>query len=76
LPKAIAHLGGNTLVHFDIRADNIVLGNDGRVSFVDWPWACRGAIWMDITLFLVNAALIRRRTRTGIHCWPTSIRGT
>ena len=53
----IAHLGGNTLVHFDIRADNIVLGNDGRVWFVDWPWACRGAIWMDITLFLVNAAL-------------------
>jgi hypothetical protein len=53
----LAHIGGNTLVHFDIRADNIVLGNDGRVWFVDWPWACRGAIWMDITLFLVNAAL-------------------
>jgi Ser/Thr protein kinase RdoA (MazF antagonist) len=37
---------GDTLVHCDLRADNILISG-GRVYVVDWPWACRGAAWFD-----------------------------
>lgn len=55
--RTLAHLDGDTLVHFDIRADNVLLGSDQRVYFVDWPWAFRGAAWLDTVLFLINPAL-------------------
>ncbi|GAA3385626.1 aminoglycoside phosphotransferase family protein [Cryptosporangium minutisporangium] len=42
---------GNTLLHGDMRADNIVLTDD-HVWFVDWPSACVGAPWLDL-LFLL-----------------------
>lgn len=38
---------GETLLHFDLRADNIVLTAD-RVYFVDWPWVAIGAPWIDV----------------------------
>ena len=42
-PSAVA---GDTLLHFDLRADNILISGD-RVFGVDWPWARRGAPWVD-----------------------------
>ncbi|TDE38635.1 aminoglycoside phosphotransferase family protein [Nonomuraea mesophila] len=42
----VAAAAGNTLVHADVRADNILLTDD-RVHFVDWPWACLGVPWFD-----------------------------
>jgi len=33
---------GTTLLHADLRADNILL-TPSRVFFIDWPWASRGA---------------------------------
>jgi hypothetical protein len=38
---------GDTLVHFDIRADNMLIRPDGRVVIVDWPWGCVGPAWLD-----------------------------
>jgi aminoglycoside phosphotransferase len=38
---------GDTLLHNDMRADNILLTPD-RVVFVDWPWAAIGAPWVDL----------------------------
>ena len=38
---------GETLLHFDLRADNILLTGD-RVVVVDWPEACVGSGWVDI----------------------------
>jgi hypothetical protein len=38
---------GDTLLHSDMRADNILLTPD-RVVFVDWPWAAIGAPWFDM----------------------------
>jgi len=38
---------GETLLHLDVRADNIVLTPD-RVYIVDWPWAAVGAWWVDV----------------------------
>jgi hypothetical protein len=38
--------GGDTLLHFDTRADNILLAGE-RVYVVDWPWARLGPAWVD-----------------------------
>lgn len=38
---------GETLLNFDMRADNILISGD-RVYFVDWPWARIGAWWIDL----------------------------
>jgi hypothetical protein len=37
---------GDQLVHWDARADNILV-LDGRALLLDWAWACRGAPWLD-----------------------------
>ncbi|WP_027346241.1 phosphotransferase family protein [Hamadaea tsunoensis] len=42
-----AATGGNTLLHGDLRADNVVLTADGLV-FVDWPSVVVGAGWFDL----------------------------
>jgi Ser/Thr protein kinase RdoA (MazF antagonist) len=52
--RGLAALTGDTVVHADIRADNLLLGSDGTVTVVDWPWACRGPAWLDTLLLLVN----------------------
>lgn len=49
-------LDGDTLVHGDLRADNLLLGADGSVAFVDWAWAARGADWVDTVLFALDAS--------------------
>ena len=38
---------GDTLLHFDTRADNILLTPE-RVWFLDWPHASTGAAWVDV----------------------------
>jgi Ser/Thr protein kinase RdoA (MazF antagonist) len=55
--RGLAALDGDTLVHTDVRADNLLLGADGRVTVVDWPHACRGPAWLDRLLLLVNVRL-------------------
>jgi hypothetical protein len=47
---------GDTLLHFDVRADNVLL-TAGGVVFVDWPWACVGAPWVDLVLFAPSVAM-------------------
>lgn len=37
---------GDTLLHFDIRADNLLIARDS-VFVVDWPWARTGAAFVD-----------------------------
>lgn len=55
--RALLAVAGDTLVHTDIRADNLLLGPTGAVTIVDWPHACRGAAWLDTLLLLVNVRL-------------------
>ena len=50
-------LTGDTLVHLDLRSDNILIEPGGRVLFVDWPWACRGPRWLDTVLFALDPAV-------------------
>jgi hypothetical protein len=47
---------GDTLAHFDLRADNIVLTRRD-VFFVDWPHARVGAPWLDLVYFLPSVAM-------------------
>jgi hypothetical protein len=49
-----AALAGDTLCHADLRSDNLLLGREGAVTVVDWPWACRGPAWLDTVLLLLN----------------------
>jgi aminoglycoside phosphotransferase (APT) family kinase protein len=55
--QARSAVDGDALVHRDIRSDNVLLGPDDEVTIVDWPWACRGAAWLDTLLLLVNVRL-------------------
>ena len=43
---------GTTVVHTDVRDDNILLASDGRVLICDWNWPVQGAPWLD-TVFLM-----------------------
>jgi len=47
---------GDTLLHTDVRADNILLTGDG-VVIVDWPHACRGAAFVDRVFFAPSVAM-------------------
>lgn len=53
---APAAVDGNTLLHFDTRADNMLLTAD-RVWFVDWPLACTGAAWVDVMFFAPSVTM-------------------
>jgi aminoglycoside phosphotransferase (APT) family kinase protein len=48
--------GGETLLHFDTRADNILIAGD-RVYVVDWPWARIGAAWVDWVAMAPSVAM-------------------
>ncbi|MBU2669524.1 aminoglycoside phosphotransferase family protein [Actinoplanes bogorensis] len=53
--RGLARLSdGDTLVHCDIRADNMLVRPDGRVVIVDWPWAATGPAWFDRVLLALN----------------------
>lgn len=54
---------GETLLHCDVRADNLLLTPE-RVVLVDWPHACVGAAWIDLLAFLPSVAM-----QGGPHPW-------
>jgi aminoglycoside phosphotransferase (APT) family kinase protein len=51
-----AAAAGSTLLHADLRADNLLL-TPTRVVFVDWPWAAVGAAWVDLLLMLPSVRM-------------------
>ena len=54
--EAVAAVAGDTLLHFDVRADNMLLTPE-RVWFVDWPLACVGAAWVDVVFFAPSVTM-------------------
>lgn len=46
--------GGDTLVHTDVRDDNVLLRGDGTALFCDWNFPCVGAAWLDTVFLLVG----------------------
>jgi aminoglycoside phosphotransferase (APT) family kinase protein len=55
--SGVEALAGDTVVHMDVRADNLLVTPTGEVVLVDWPWACVGAAWADTVALLVNVNL-------------------
>jgi aminoglycoside phosphotransferase (APT) family kinase protein len=55
------HAAGDTLLHADIRADNLLLTGESAagdgVMVVDWPHACRGAAFVDLVAFAPSVAM-------------------
>jgi hypothetical protein len=47
---------GDTLLHLDLRADNLLL-TPRRVLVVDWPHARIGAPWLDAVFFVPSVAM-------------------
>ena len=45
-------VGGETVVHTDVRDDNTLIRPDGTAVFCDWNWPTVGAAWLD-TLFML-----------------------
>lgn len=45
---------GDTLVHMDVRDDNVLLAADGRVLLCDWSWPARGAAWFDTVALMIG----------------------
>jgi hypothetical protein len=52
-PEAVA---GATLLHCDVRSDNLLVTSSG-VVFVDWPHACVGAALFDLVAWAPSVAL-------------------
>ncbi|SDG51979.1 hypothetical protein SAMN05421505_1058 [Sinosporangium album] len=46
-------LAGNTLLHTDWNPTNVLITAKGEVRLVDWPWATRGAAWIDPACWVV-----------------------
>lgn len=46
---------GSTMVHTDVRGDNLLLLSDGSTMLCDWTWPAAGAPWVDTVLLLVEA---------------------
>ncbi len=49
-----AVVAGNTVVHTDLRDDNVLLDPDGRAWFCDWNFPVRGAAWLDSLILLIG----------------------
>ena len=45
---------GTTVLHTDVRDDNLLLATDGRVLLCDWNWPVRGAAWIDSLFLLIG----------------------
>lgn len=45
---------GATLVHTDVRDDNILIRHDGRAVLCDWNFPCVGAPWLDTLMLLIG----------------------
>ena len=51
----LAGARGDSLIHADLRDDNVIVGADGRVWICDWNWPMRGATWIDTLTLLLSA---------------------
>lgn len=47
-------VGGTTLVHTDVRDDNVLICPDGRALLCDWNWPVVGAAWLDTVFLLIG----------------------
>jgi aminoglycoside phosphotransferase (APT) family kinase protein len=63
---ALHRLTGDTVVHCDIRADNLLVRPDGSMVVVDWPWALTGPDWLDRLMLVINIDLYGGQDADGV----------
>jgi len=54
--ESLIRCAGTAVVHLDLRDDNILIDDRGRVWICDWNWPLRGAPWLDVVTLLLAAA--------------------
>jgi hypothetical protein len=47
-------VGGSTLIHTDVRDDNLLIDRAGKVWLCDWNWPVVGAAWFDTLCALIG----------------------
>ncbi|MGC4112341.1 MAG: hypothetical protein QM747_18365 [Nocardioides sp.] len=52
--SAAEAVAGDTVVHTDVRDDNVLLAADGRTLLCDWNWPTAGAPWVDSLITLIG----------------------
>ncbi|WP_238012798.1 phosphotransferase [Dactylosporangium sp. AC04546] len=55
--RGTAALAGTSLVHGDLRSDNLLIRADGSVVVVDWPFGSAGPPWFDTLSLILNVRL-------------------
>lgn len=50
-----ALIAGDSMVHLDLRDDNVLVTDAGQVWFVDWNFPVIGARWIDLVCILLSA---------------------
>lgn len=50
----LEHAEGSSVVHTDVRDDNILIDETGRAWFCDWNWLSRGPAWFDSLTLLIG----------------------
>ncbi len=45
---------GDTVIHMDMRDDNLLVRPDGSTVICDWNWPVRGAAWLDSLFLLIG----------------------
>jgi hypothetical protein len=52
--RYVEAMAGETVVHTDVRDDNILLTSEGRALLCDWNWPFAGAAWLDSLFLLIG----------------------
>jgi hypothetical protein len=52
--SGLPSLAGSTLLHSDLRDDNVIVGRDGRVWFCDWNFPTVGPTWVDAVTLAIS----------------------
>ncbi|MFI5776544.1 hypothetical protein [Nocardia sp. NPDC051570] len=60
-PGERAVFAGDTLLHTDWNYSNVLISETGCAHLVDWPWATRGAAWIDPGCWIVWLILAGRQ---------------
>jgi hypothetical protein len=58
--SAAESVDGDTLVHSDLRDDNVILADTDEIWVCDWNWPTHGPIWVDtltVTIGMVGDGL-------------------
>lgn len=68
--RAVALIDGKALLHWDVRADNLIFG-DQRDVLIDWGQVRRGARWMDHALLAMDCAMSGSLGPTALEFFAT-----